>query len=82
MLLQPRDFAAMRINWSDKAQNLREIAEELNIGLDTLAFLDDNPVERQQVREQAPEVIVIHLPEDPMDYAPAVRDCPGSSASR
>ena len=76
MLLQPRDFAAMRINWNDKARNLREIARELNIGLDTIAFLDDNPVERQQVREQAPEAIVIRLPEDPMDYARAVRDCP------
>jgi FkbH-like protein len=76
MLLQPRDFAAMRINWNDKARNLREIAAELNIGLDTIAFLDDNPVERQQVREQAPEAIVIHLPEDPMDYARTVRDCP------
>ena len=76
MLLQPRDFAAMRINWNDKARNLREIAGELNIGLDTIAFLDDNPVERQQVREQAPEAIVIRLPEDPMDYARAVRDCP------
>jgi FkbH-like protein len=76
MLLQPRDFAVMRINWNDKAQNLREIAAELNIGLDTVAFLDDNPVERQQVREQAPEAIVISLPEDPMQYAQAVRDCP------
>ena len=76
MLLQARDFAAMRINWNEKAQNLREIARELNIGLDSIAFLDDNPVERQQVREQAPEAIVIRLPEDPMDYARAVRDCP------
>ncbi len=76
MLLQPRDFAAMRINWNEKARSLREIAAELNIGLDTIAFLDDNPVERQQVREQAPEAIVIHLPEDPMDYARTVRDCP------
>src|ERR1035437_7381552 len=76
MLLQPSDFAAMRINWSEKARNLREIAAELNIGLDTVAFLDDNPVERQQVRQQAPEAIVIHLPEDSMDYAQAVRDCP------
>ena len=41
-----------------------------------MAFLDDNPVERQQVRELAPEAIVIRLPEDPMDYAQAVRDCP------
>ena len=76
MVLRPRDFAAMRINWNEKARGLREIAAELNIGLDTIALLDDNPVERQQVREQAPEAIVIHLPEDPMGYARAVRDCP------
>jgi FkbH-like protein len=76
MVLQPGDFAAMRINWNEKARSLREIAAELNIGLDTIAFLDDSPVERQQVREQAPEAIVVHLPEDPMGYAQAVRDCP------
>jgi FkbH-like protein len=76
MVLHPRDFAAMRINWNEKSRSLREIAAELNIGLDTIALVDDNPVERQQVREQAPEAIVIHLPEDPMGYARAVRDCP------
>lgn len=76
MILRPRDFAAMRINWNGKAQSLREIAEELNIGLDSVAFLDDNPVERQQVREQAPEVLVLELPEDPMSYARAIRESP------
>jgi FkbH-like protein len=76
MLLRPEHFAAMRINWNAKAQNLREIAEELNIGLDAMAFVDDNPAERQQVREQAPEVLVPELPEDPMYYARALRDYP------
>ena len=76
MLLRPRDFAATRINWNPKAQSLREIAAELNIGLDSVAFLDDNPVERLQVREEAPEAIVIELPEDPMRFAQAIRDCP------
>src|SRR5579871_1209825 len=76
MLLRPEHFAALRINWNEKAQNLREIAEELNIGLDSIAFLDDNPVERQHVREQAPEVMVLELPGDPAQYARAVRDCP------
>jgi FkbH-like protein len=76
MILKPRDFAAMRINWNDKAQSLREIAAELNIGLDSIAFVDDNPVERQQVRERAPEAIVLELPEDPMRFAQALRDCP------
>jgi FkbH-like protein len=76
MLLRPKDFAALRINWSHKAQNLREIASELNIGVDALAFLDDNPVEREQVRSALPEVTVIDLPEDPLFYAAVVRECP------
>ena len=76
MVLRPGDFAATRINWNEKAQSLREIAAELNIGLDSVAFLDDNPVERQHVRDQAPEAIVIDLPEDPMRFAQAIRDCP------
>lgn len=76
MLLKPAHFAAMRINWTDKSQNLREIAEELNIGVDSLAFLDDNPIERQQVRTALPEVFVIDLPTDPMEFARTVRDCP------
>ncbi len=76
MLLRPKHFAAMRINWSDKAQNLREIASELNIGIDSLAFLDDNPVEREQVRTALPEVTVIELPDDALDYAATLRECP------
>ncbi len=76
MVLRPAHFAALRINWNDKARNLREIADELNVGIDSLAFLDDNPVERQHVREQLPEVTVVDLPENPMDYARALRDCP------
>jgi FkbH-like protein len=76
MLLRLEHFAAMRINWNDKAQNLREIAEVLNIGLDAIAFLDDNPVERQQVRDELPDVMVVELPSAPMEFARAVRDCP------
>ena len=76
MVLRPGDFAATRINWNEKAQSLREIAAELNIGLDSIAFLDDNPVERQHVRDQAPEALVIELPPDPMRFAQAIRDFP------
>ena len=76
MLLRPEHFAAMRINWNEKSGNLREIAAQLNIGLDSIAFLDDNPVERQQVRDEAPEVMVLELPDHPMGYAGAVRDFP------
>ena len=57
MLLRAKNFAAMRISWNDKAQGLREIAAELNIGTDSIAFLDDNPVERQLVREQTRQIV-------------------------
>jgi len=76
MLIRSKDFAALRINWTDKAQNLREIAEELNIGIDSLAFVDDNRFEREQVRAALREVNVIDLPHDPMGYAAAIRNCP------
>jgi len=76
MLLEPKHFAALRINWIDKAQNLRDIAKELNIGVDALAFLDDNPIEREQVRSQLSEVCVIELPSDPMTFARIVRESP------
>ena len=76
MLLQPRHFAAMRINWNDKVQNLREIAVELNLGIDAVAFLDDDPAERERVRGALPEVAVIELPGDPMGYARALQESP------
>ena len=76
MLLRPQHFAALRINWDDKVENLRAIAAELKVGIDTLAFLDDNPVERARVRAELPAVTVIELPDDPMGYAQALRNTP------
>jgi FkbH-like protein len=76
MLLRPSDFAAMRINWNSKPQNLREISAELNVAIESLAFLDDNPFEREEVRNTIPEVLVLDLPDDSMQFAAAVRDCP------
>ena len=76
MLVRSNNFAAARINWGDKSQNIREIAQELNIGTDSIAFLDDNPFEREQVRAALPDVTVIDLPQNPGEYAAIVRDCP------
>ncbi|HZQ70123.1 MAG TPA: HAD-IIIC family phosphatase [Terriglobales bacterium] len=76
MLLKPQHFACMRINWGDKAQSLREIARELNIGIDSLAFLDDNPIERRAVRTQAREVMVLDLPHEPGEFARIIREFP------
>jgi FkbH-like protein len=72
MLLHADDFAAMRVNWDDKAANLRSIASELNIGVDAIAFVDDNPVEREWIRAELPEVTVIDLPGDPVGFADAL----------
>jgi FkbH-like protein len=74
MLLRLEHFAATRITWNPKSQSLREIAEELNIGLGSLVFFDDNPVERAEVREHAPEVQVVDLPTDPAGYAAFLAD--------
>jgi FkbH-like protein len=68
MVLRPQHFASMRINWLDKATNLRSIAEELNIGLDSLVFVDDNATECALVRAQLPEVLTVELPSDPALY--------------
>jgi FkbH-like protein len=76
MLLRRDHFAAFRIDWNDKSENLRAIAQELNVGIDSVAFLDDNPAERTLVRARAPEVTVIELPNDPMEYAAALRAAP------
>jgi FkbH-like protein len=61
-------------NWSDKAHNIRTIAEELNIGLDSLVFVDDNPFERNLVREQLPMVAVPEVSDDPADYPRTLAD--------
>jgi len=73
-LLRPEHFVSTRINWHDKVSNLREIAAELNIGLDSLVFVDDSPFECQYVREALPEVETIELPKDPSGYANIIRD--------
>jgi FkbH-like protein len=76
MVLRPEHFASIRIGWTEKTEGLREIAAELNIGIDALAFVDDNPFEREQVRASLPEVTVIDLPDDPLHYVAALRACP------
>lgn len=76
MLLRSRHFSAVRINWNDKAQSVEEIAAELSVGIDSLVFLDDNPVERENVRLRRPEVHVIDLPADPAGFAAALQSDP------
>ena len=71
-ILRKENFATTQIHWQDKAASLAAIAEELNIGTDSLAFFDDSPVERDWIRSQMPEVTVIEVPESPLGFADAL----------
>jgi FkbH-like protein len=74
MVLRRSDIAAFVANWNDKAENLKRVAETLNIGIDSLVFLDDNPVERARIREALPEVSVPDLPDDPAEFVQRLAD--------
>jgi FkbH-like protein len=69
MLLREHHFAVFQANWNDKATNIQAIAQALSLGIESMVFLDDNPVERNLVREMLPEVAVPELPDDPSLYA-------------
>ena len=68
MVLKEENFSCMKINWKNKVSNLHEISKELNIGLDSLVFFDDDPVNREFVKEQLKEVLVVDLPTDSSEY--------------
>jgi FkbH-like protein len=74
MVLRRSDIAAFLANWDDKAKNLNAIATRLNIGIDSLVFVDDNPVERARVRQSLPMVAVPELPEDAAQYVRCLAD--------
>lgn len=71
-VLRLDDFAIFVANWRNKADNIRDIASTLNIGLDSLVFVDDNPMERDIVRQHLPQVEVIDLPDDRAGYVAAI----------
>ena len=74
MVLRRADIACFVANWTDKATNLRTIAQRLNIGIDSLVFLDDNPAERAIIRQELPMVAVPEVGEDPAFFAQALAD--------
>ncbi|HEY2616593.1 MAG TPA: HAD-IIIC family phosphatase [Acetobacteraceae bacterium] len=67
-VLQRHDFAAFECSWADKAGGLRRIAKALNLGLESFVFADDNPAECELVRQELPEVAVVHLGTDPAQF--------------
>lgn len=74
MVLKKEFFITWRINWNDKASNILEIAKELNLGLDSIVFIDDNPVERDLVQKLLPDVEVPDMPKDIISYISFIRN--------
>jgi len=75
MVLKMSDFAAFKANWEAKSENIRQIAADLNLGIDSLVFVDDNPAEIEIVRQFAPSVATILLGPDPSEYVAQLQDC-------
>ncbi len=75
MVLKLSDFAIFVANWDDKASNIRVIQKTLNIGMDSIVFLDDNPFERNLVRGAIPDIEIPELPEDPAEYLSFLQAC-------
>ena len=74
MLLKRSDIAVFVANWNDKVDNLKAVAAKLNIGIDSLVFVDDNPAERDRMRQALPMVAVPELPMDVSDYVPCLAE--------
>jgi FkbH-like protein len=74
MVLRMKDFASFKANWQPKSDNIRQIAQDLNLGLDSFVFIDDNAAEIEIVRQFVPAVECIHLGSDPSEYVACVQD--------
>ncbi|MBI4022152.1 MAG: HAD-IIIC family phosphatase [Candidatus Andersenbacteria bacterium] len=72
MVIKESHIAAWRINWDDKVTNMQRLSAELDLGLDSFVFLDDDPAQRAQVRAALPEVAVVEVPDDPARYLAAL----------
>ncbi|WKT58313.1 HAD-IIIC family phosphatase [Candidatus Nitrosotenuis chungbukensis] len=73
MVLREEHFASIRINWNDKVSNMKEIANGLNIGADSMVFFDDDPVNREYMRINMPQILTVDLPQDPSQYAQTIK---------
>ena len=74
MVLKEDDFAGWKINWNDKAENVYQLVDELNLGLESVVFIDDNPAERMRVKDAFPDVLVPDWPKDITSYTNALNN--------
>lgn len=69
MIIKEKDIVSSKVNWQPKSQNIKKLSEELNLGLDSFIFVDDNPVECAEVRANCPEVLTLNLPRRPEEIS-------------
>jgi FkbH-like protein len=69
MILREKHFASIQINWNDKAQNLKQIAAEINIGLNSIVYFDDDKLNQERIKQEFPEVLTIEISNDPSQYS-------------
>ena len=69
MILREKHFASIQINWDDKAQNMKQIAEEINIGLNSIVFFDDDKLNQERIKQEFPEVLTVDVLNDPSQYS-------------
>jgi len=74
MILKEEHFASMRINWKDKVTNMKELVQEINIGSDSIVFIDDDPVNREFVKSIFPEILVVNMPKDHSSYVSTIEN--------
>jgi FkbH-like protein len=74
MALRMKDFVVFKANWQPKSENIRQIAAELNLGLDSVVFVDDNPAEVEIVRQFTPEVEAVMIGDDPAEFVGILQD--------
>ena len=74
MILKEEHFASMRINWKDKVTNMKELIQEINIGSDSIVFIDDDPVNREFVKSIFPEILVVDISNDPSTYTAIIEN--------
>ena len=74
MILREKNFASIQINWNDKAQNLKQIASEINIGTNSMVFFDDDKINQERIKQEFPEVLTIELPNDSSQYSSILKE--------
>ncbi len=74
MILREKNFASIQINWDDKANNMKKIANEINIGLDSIVFFDDDKVNQERIKQEFPDILTVELPNEPSEFVLLLKD--------